>query len=120
MRSSHRTQLAGLLLAAGALAGAASGIGTAFAATKTHHPATKKVAPAHVSGVISAVDAKADTLTVKVGKASDVFKTTASTAVLLAGKKSTLAELKKGEHAVVVYTKSGTVLDASRIVVAKA
>ena len=67
MRSSHRTQLAGLLLAAGALAGAASGAGTAFAATKTHHPATKKVAPAHVSGVISAVDAKADTLTVKVG-----------------------------------------------------
>ena len=108
---------------AGGLLGAS--IGTAAAATKpkpkpkTH--TTKTVAASlKASGIVTAVDAKTDELTVKVGKTSDVFKTTTKTVVRFAGKKAALAGLKAGEHVVVVYTTAGKVLDASSVLASKA
>lgn len=119
---------------AGGLLGAS--IGTASAATKpkpkpkavatkTTKPAAKAATKAatkavKVAGTVAAVDAKADQLTVKVGKASDVFTTTSKTAVTFAGKKVALAGLKAGEHVVVVYTAAGKVLDASSVAASKA
>lgn len=115
---------------AGGLLGAS--VGTASAATKpkpkpkavatkTTKPAAKAATKAaKVTGTVAAVDAKADQLTVKVGKASDVFTTTSKTAVTFAGKKVALAGLKAGEHVVVVYTAAGKVLDASSVAASKA
>jgi hypothetical protein len=115
---------------AGGLLGAS--IGTASAATKpkpkpkavatkTTKPAAKAATKAvKVAGTVAAVDTKADQLTVKVGKASDVFTTTSKTVVTFAGKKVALAGLKAGEHVVVVYTAAGKVLDASSVAASKA
>lgn len=115
---------------AGGLLGAS--VGTASAATKpkpkpkavatkTTKPAAKAATKAaKVTGTVAAVDAKADQLTVKVGKASDVFTTTSKTAVTFAGKKVALAGLKAGEHVVVIYTAAGKVLDASSVAASKA
>jgi NH3-dependent NAD+ synthetase len=115
---------------AGGLLGAS--IGTASAATKpkpkpktavtkTTKPAAKAATKSvKVAGTLAAVDAKTDTLTVKVGKASDIFTTTSKTAVTFAGKKVALAGLKAGEHVVVVYNAAGKALDASSVTASKA
>ncbi len=108
---------------AGGLLGAS--IGTAAAATKPKpkpkaHTTKTVAASRKASGIVTVVDAKTDKLTVKVGKASDVFTTTTKTVVTFAGKKSALAGLKAGEHVVVVYTAAGKVLDASSVLASKA
>lgn len=113
---------------AGGLLGAS--IGTASAATKpkpkpkTAVTKTVKAKPVaktlKVAGTVTAVDAKTDQLTVKVGKASDVFTTTSKTVVTFAGKKATLAGLKAGEHVLVAYAAAGKVLDASSVAASKA
>ena len=124
------------LLAVGAAVAALGVSGTAAAAkapTKPKHATTKpapkkatkkapatKAVTAHASGVIGSVDAKSHTVTVKVGKASDVFTTLATTKVTVGGKAAGLASLKPGEHATVVYVRSGKALDARAITVAKA
>jgi hypothetical protein len=128
------------LLAVGAAVAALGVSGTAAAAkapTKPKHATTKpapkkaakkatkkapatKAVTAHASGVIGSVDAKSHTVTVKVGKASDVFTTLATTKVTVGGKAAGLASLKPGEHATVVYVHSGKALDARTITVAKA
>lgn len=101
------------------------GISGTAAAAKTPKPAHKKPAPAkaavaaRAAGVIKAVDVKSHTLTVKVGKATDVF-TVAGAKVTVAGKSASVGTLKAGEHATITYTHKGKSLDASRVVVAKA
>lgn len=102
------------------------GVSGTAAAAKTPKPthkkpvATKPAAAAHAAGVIKAVDAKAGTITVKVGKYSDVFDVTAASKVIVARKSASIGALKAGEHATITFTRKGKALDASRIVVAKA
>ena len=137
-RSLHLLGAAALSLsvAGGAVAGTA---GTALAAkakpkphatpTKKHHgvPAKRRAtgtnkATAHhiVAGVVTAVDTRTHTVTVKVGKRYDTFATTGAKVTDL-GKTSTAAGLKSGEHVRVTYTGKGTLgLRASVIAITKA
>lgn len=125
-----------LSLAGGAVAGTA---GTALAAKakpkphathqKKHHapPAkrpttgTKKATTHHVAaGVVTAVDTKTRSVTVKVGTRDDTFTTTGAKVTDL-GKASTAASLKSGEHVRVTYTGKGTLgLRATAIAITKA
>jgi Cu/Ag efflux protein CusF len=82
-----------------------------FAAEKAAAPA-EKAAPAtkavkkQVTGEVTAVDAKANTLTVK-GKAGDVMVSTDDKTKVMAGKdKKTLADVKVGDKVTVKYTEA--------------
>ncbi|MDA8296671.1 MAG: hypothetical protein M0004_08820 [Actinomycetota bacterium] len=99
-----------------------SGTAAAAKASKPTHKkpaATKPAAVARAAGVIKAVDAKSHTVTVMVGKATDVFHAAAAK-VTVAGKSASIGALKAGEHATITYTHKGKAFDASAIVVAKA
>jgi ribosomal protein S1 len=82
-----------------------------FAAEKAAAPAEKKAAPAkaakkQVTGEVTAVDAKANTLTVK-GKAGDVMLSTDDKTKVMAGKdKKALADVKVGDKVTVKYTEA--------------
>ena len=84
-----------------------------FAAEKAAAPAEKKeAAPAkkaakkQVTGEVTAVDAKANTLTVK-GKKGDVMVSTDDKTTIMAGKdKKTLADVKAGDKVTVKYTEA--------------
>ena len=89
-----------------------------FAAEKAAAPAEKKAAPAEkaapakkavkkqVTGEVTAVDAKANTLTVK-GKKGDVMLSTDDKTTVMAGKdKKTLADVKAGDNVTVHYSEA--------------
>jgi Cu/Ag efflux protein CusF len=84
-----------------------------FAAEKAAAPAekkeaapAKKVAKKQVTGEVAAVDAKANTLTVK-GKKGDVTVSTDDKTTVVAGKvKKTLADVKAGDKVSVKYTEA--------------
>jgi len=71
-------------------------------ATKTTKATTKKATTSVATGVVAAVVAKTHTLTVKVGKADERF-TDGTAKVTLAGKASTAASLKAGDHVRITY-----------------
>ncbi len=81
-------------------------------AEKKEAAAAKKAAPAkkavkkQVTGEVTAVDAKANTLTVK-GKKGDVTLSTDDKTTVMAGKdKKTLADVKAGDKVTVHYTEA--------------
>jgi len=82
-----------------------------FAAEKAAAPAEKKEMKAkavkkQVTGEVTAVDAKANTLTVK-GKKGDVMVSTDDKTTVMAGKdKKTLADVKAGDKVTVNYTEA--------------
>ena len=83
-----------------------------FADEKAAAPAEKKAAHAmkavkkQVTGEVTAVDAKANTLTVK-GKKGDVMVSTDDKTTVMAGKdKKTLADVKAGDKVTVNYTEA--------------
>jgi len=83
-----------------------------FADEKAAAPAEKKAAHAmkavkkQVTGEVTAVDAKANTLTVK-GKKGDVMVSTDDKTTVMAGKdKKTLADVKAGDKVMVNYTEA--------------
>ena len=76
-----------------------------FAAEKAAAPA-KKAVKKQVTGEVTAVDAKANTLTVK-GKKGDVMVSTDDKTAVTAGKdKKTLADVKVGDKVTVNYTEA--------------
>lgn len=101
-----------------------TGLGLSFAEEQKAAPAEKKVAapaqtakekpaekkasvkPKQLSGTMAALDAKANTLTIK-GKKGDVaFSTDDKTAVKINSEKKALADLKVGEKVTVKYTEA--------------
>lgn len=102
-----------------------------FAAEKAAAPAEKKEAPAkkevakkaakkQVTGEVTAVDAKANTLTVK-GKKGDVMLSTDDKTTVMAGKeKKTLADVTVGEKVTVHYSEADGKNVATKVAVAPA
>jgi hypothetical protein len=81
-------------------------------ATTTTTTKTMVTKPGHAHGAVSAVDATANTLTLK-----DTFNVGATTKITEKGKTITLAEVKVGDSASVWYTKDGDKMNASKIIV---
>ena len=85
-----------------------------FAAEKAAAPA-KKAVKKQVTGEVTAVDAKANTLTVK-GKSGDVTVSTDDKTKVAAGKaKKTLADVKVGDKVEVNYTEADGKNTASHV-----
>lgn len=115
MHMSISKRVVAVALALGVAGGAlGASVGSALAATRA------KPVRHTAAGVVASVEAKAHQLTVKVGKKSDVFRTTAKTAVEVAGKKDAVAALKAGEHVKVTYVVSGKAWVATAVAVPKA
>lgn len=109
MKTFLSTKIVPAALALAAVGGAVGASATeASAATKTHT----------ATGVVASV--KTGELVVKVGKASDHFKTSAKTKVTVASKASTLTSLKAGEAVTVTYRVAGKTWTASSVVAKKA
>ncbi len=113
MRISTRTTLAPTVLALG-VAGAVLAGGSTGAFAATRH------APHAVSGAVVTANAKTHELVVKVGKADDHFKDSATTKVVVAGKRAALESLKAGEKVTVTYTVQGKTWTATAVSAKKA
>jgi hypothetical protein len=86
---------------------------TAKSTTTTTTTKTTVAKAAHVHGAVTAVDATANTLTIK-----DTYNVAATTKITEKGKTVTLADVKVGDSASVWYTKDGDKMNASKIIVA--
>ena len=84
---------------------------TTTAATTTTTKTTVAKA-AHVHGAVTAVDATANTLTIK-----DTYNVAGTTKITEKGKTITLADVKVGDSASVWYTKDGATMNATKIIV---
>jgi Cu/Ag efflux protein CusF len=85
--------------------------------TSTTTPSSTSTKPKYLraNGDITAIDASAQTFTIKHGKDSWTFKTDSSTKVKGLGKDIDFSSLKEGDNVRVSYTNNGTDKIASRI-----
>jgi Cu/Ag efflux protein CusF len=69
------------------------------------------------SGTITAIDTSARAISVKTKAGQEVFNLGDKTELMSSGNAITLQELKEGDQVEVTYTKSGSTLNATKIVV---
>jgi Cu/Ag efflux protein CusF len=86
-----------------------------LAVTQTTRAADAKAEAKRAQGQIESVDVKASTLVLKHKKETMTFAVPANVEFGGAGKKTTLADLKVGDHVTIDYTSEGGKMTAHRI-----